>query len=139
MSQFLSAQDENTLRHKVGMILFTLEKAIGDSLKQDHPELSDQVADSYFQELLDDAAAQGMYIARVCSKRSDRGFFIAEAEAFDWTVLCHVDDALEGNVEFRRVCEKDLVVLQLQDDSGDNRRARSWKRVTEAEVSRNAN
>lgn len=90
------------------------------------------------QELLDDAAAQGMHIARVRSKRSDRGFFIAVAEPFDWTVLCHVDDALGGDVEFRRVCEKDLVVLQLQDDSGDSPRARSWNRVTESEVSRNA-
>lgn len=53
MSKFLTAPNENALRNKVGMVLFAIERAVGDDLKAFNPELTTQVAASYFQDLLE--------------------------------------------------------------------------------------
>jgi hypothetical protein len=53
MKSFFNAPDENVLRNKIAMVLFSFEKSIGDKLKETNPSIGPQVAASFFQDLLE--------------------------------------------------------------------------------------
>jgi predicted transcriptional regulator len=53
MRSFFNAPDENVLRNKIAMVLFSFEKSIGDKLKEANPSIGPQVAASFFQDLLE--------------------------------------------------------------------------------------